>query len=118
MPKSAQGLCGNALPWEEVGAIRSIPEGDEYAGTFVIYPLQGMERLSGCPRVAAGPQSLAALSIPFRERDASLTNLEDSKRSIYFKCATRTSPKKLKNVLSCIESKISTPTPVGDRLPR
>ena len=74
----------NALPWEEVGAIRSIPEGDEYAGAFVIYPLQGMERLSGCPRVAAGPQSLAALSIPFRERDASLTNLEDSKRSIYF----------------------------------
>src|SRR2546423_15262550 len=63
------GLCGNAPPWEEVGALRSIPEGDEYAGAFGIYPLQGMGRwLSGCPRVAAGPQPWAALLIPFGEK--------------------------------------------------
>src|SRR5947208_16511248 len=50
-------------------AIRSIPEGDEYAGAFGIYPLQGMGRwLSGCPRVAAGPQPWAALLIPFGEK--------------------------------------------------
>jgi len=73
MRKSAPGLCGNALPWEAVGAIRFIPEGDEYVGAFVIHPLQGMGRwLSGCPRVAAGPQPWAALLIPFGERDASL----------------------------------------------
>jgi len=45
----------------------------------------------------------AALVIPFGERDASLTNLEDSKR-IYCGVRTRTSPKKSRNVLSCIWS--------------
>ena len=57
MDKSAQGCAERTTLGRGPVPLASISEGDEYAEAFVIYPLQGMGRwLSGCPRVAAGPQ--------------------------------------------------------------